>query len=60
MGERSRGGRIAFDSGVATDERPVFDFRGVNSHVECHTGREIVDVCGETFMKRRKTVMVKP
>ena len=33
--------------------RLVFDFREVNSHVECHTGREIVNVCGETLKKWR-------
>ena len=29
--------------------RPVFDFREVNSHVECQTDGEVVDVCGETL-----------
>ena len=29
----------------------VFDFREVNSHVDCHTGGEVVDLCGETLRK---------
>ena len=33
--------------------RPAFDFRKVNSHVECHTG-EVVDVCRETLRKWRR------
>ena len=31
--------------------RLVFDFCEVNSHVECHTGGEVVDVYRETLRK---------
>ena len=27
--------------------KPLLDFREVNKHVECNTGREVIDVCGE-------------
>ena len=33
---------------------PVFDFRKVNYHVECHTDGEVVDVCGEILRKWRR------
>ncbi|GAB1602818.1 hypothetical protein Ahia01_000562000, partial [Argonauta hians] len=29
--------------------RPVLDFRELNDHVMCHTGGDVVDVCGETL-----------
>ena len=29
--------------------RPVMDFREFNTHVECHTGGDVMDVCGETL-----------
>ena len=32
----------------------MFDFCKVNSHVECHTGGDVIDVCGETLRKRMR------
>ena len=34
--------------------RPVLDFRELNAHVECHTGDEITDICGERLREWRQ------
>lgn len=34
--------------------RPVLDFRELNNYVMCHTGDDVVDVCGETLRKWRQ------
>ena len=34
--------------------RPVMDFRELNKYVECHTGDEATDVCGETLREWRR------
>ena len=34
--------------------RPVLDFRELNDHVECHTGGEVMDICGETLREWRR------
>ena len=34
--------------------RLMIDFRGVKSHVECHMGGEVVDVCEKTLRKWRR------
>ncbi|GAB1598330.1 hypothetical protein Ahia01_000109900, partial [Argonauta hians] len=34
--------------------RPVLDFRELNDHVMCHTGGDVVDVCGETLRAWRR------
>ena len=34
--------------------RPVMDYRELNDYVECHTGNDMVAVCGEKIRKWRK------
>lgn len=34
--------------------RPVLDFRELNVHVACHTGGDVMDVCGETMREWRQ------
>ena len=34
--------------------RPVIDYRELNAFVECHTGDEMVAVCGEKIRKWRQ------
>ena len=35
--------------------RPVLDFRELNQYVECHTGDDVIDVCGEKLREWRRT-----
>lgn len=34
--------------------RPVLDFRELNKHVMCHTGDEVISVCGDTLRDWRR------
>ena len=34
--------------------RPVFDFRELNEFVECHTGDNVADVCGDVLREWRR------
>ena len=35
--------------------RPVLDFRELNKYVECHTGDDVIDVCGDKLREWRRT-----
>ena len=35
--------------------RPVLDFRELNQYVECHTGDDVIDVCGDKLREWRQT-----
>ena len=48
------GGFMAVVQPTKNKIKPVFDFRLLNKHVSCHTGREFIDVFGETLRRWRQ------
>ena len=45
---------MAVEQPTKNKVRPVLDYRELNAHVECHTGDDILDVCGETLREWRQ------
>ena len=45
---------LAVDQPTKDKVRPVLDFRELNTYVKCHTGDEIIDVCGDKLREWRK------
>ena len=40
---------MAFVQPTKKKTRPVMDFREVDAHVGCHSGGDVMEVCGETL-----------
>lgn len=45
---------MAVEQPTKNKVRPVLDFREVNEFVECHTGDDLIDVCGDRMREWRK------
>ena len=45
---------MAVEQPTKNKVRPVLDYRELNTHVECHTGDDMTDVCSETLREWRQ------
>ena len=56
-GERVESGMLplmAVEQQTKVKVRPVLDFRELNESVECHTGDNVADVCGDVLREWRR------